>query len=427
MRVGVGAASIGVAAADEQLLDDRLDGDRARRRAAVVGRHVAPAEQRAALPRATIRSNSRLDRAPRAPRRAAGTRGRRRTAPAGGSAMPRRAASLRKNRSGIWMRMPAPSPVFASQPQAPRCSQVDEDLQRLPDDRVRAPALDVDDEADAAGVVLVARVVEAVGRKVAVRCGTRIYVPQRARRKTDSTHRIHAFCLWMRYAYRAWAAIVRRASWPAGLDTPWARPCYVVPVHGAPPHPLLSPLRLRRARVVARVRCRRPAGEKPRTASSLLAAASFPLSSRRFHRNKLIRFCCPARASALPAGARPRPSEGPRRSAEICRAHGNRMLTSTIVELDRPNCGAACRAAAGPPARARGREHPHHPRGGRRVRAAGDALFDRQGLVGAAAPGAEGVLSRADSVPAAAHRHHLQVPRDDRVPRLVRRARSAPG
>ncbi len=33
----------------------------------------------------------------------------------------------------------------------------------------------------------------------------------------------------------------------------------------------------------------------------------------------------------------------------------------------------------------------------------------------------------ADSVPAAAHRHHLQVPRDDRVPRLVRGARSAPG
>ena len=34
------------------------------------------------------------------------------------------AASLRKNRSGIWMRMPAPSPVLASQPQAPRCSRL---------------------------------------------------------------------------------------------------------------------------------------------------------------------------------------------------------------------------------------------------------------------------------------------------------------
>ena len=59
--------------------------------------------------------------------------------------------------------MPAPSPVLASQPQAPRCSQVDEHLEGLPDDRVRAAALDVDDEADAAGVVLVARVVEASG------------------------------------------------------------------------------------------------------------------------------------------------------------------------------------------------------------------------------------------------------------------------
>ena len=72
---------------------------------------------------------------------------------------------------------------------------------------------------------------------------------------------------------------------------------------------------------------------------------------------------------------------------------------------------------ARPPARPRGREHPHHARGGGRVRAAGDALFDRQGLVGPAAAGAEGVLPRADSVSAAPRRHHLQVPRDDRVPR----------
>ena len=79
----------------------------------------------------------------------------------------------------------------------------------------------------------------------------------------------------------------------------------------------------------------------------------------------------------------------------------------------RPRSAAATR----PSARARGREHPHHARGGRRVRAAGHALLDRQGLVGAAAPGAEGVLSRADSLPAAARRHDLQVPRDDRVPR----------
>src|SRR5207245_10187587 len=47
--------------------------------------------------------------------------------------------------------------------------QVAEDLQRLADDRVRLLACDVDDEADAAGVVLVARVVEALGGRLAGR------------------------------------------------------------------------------------------------------------------------------------------------------------------------------------------------------------------------------------------------------------------
>ena len=46
------------------------------------------------------------------------------------------------------------------------------------------------------------------------------------------------------------------------------------------------------------------------------------------------------------------------------------------------------------PATARSREHPHHARGRRRVREAGDALLDRQGQLGHAAPGAQGVLSR---------------------------------
>jgi hypothetical protein len=38
--------------------------------------------------------------------------------------------------------------------------QVEQDLQPLLDDGVRFPALDVDHEADAAGVVLVARIVQ---------------------------------------------------------------------------------------------------------------------------------------------------------------------------------------------------------------------------------------------------------------------------
>ena len=32
--------------------------------------------------------------------------------------------ALRKNVSGVWIMMPAPSPVFASHPQAPRCSRL---------------------------------------------------------------------------------------------------------------------------------------------------------------------------------------------------------------------------------------------------------------------------------------------------------------
>ena len=47
----------------------------------------------------------------------------------------------------------------------------------------------------------------------------------------------------------------------------------------------------------------------------------------------------------------------------------------------------------------------------------GDAVLDRQGQLGDAAPGAQGVLPVAAAVPAAARRHHLEVPGDVRVPR----------
>ena len=66
---------------------------------------------------------------------------------------------------------------------------------------------------------------------------------------------------------------------------------------------------------------------------------------------------------------------------------------------------------------ARGRGDPHLPRGGGDLRQAGDALFDRQGFVGAAASGDEGVLSGQAAVPVPACRHDLEVPRDDRVSR----------
>ena len=49
--------------------------------------------------------------------------------------------------------MPAPSPVFGSAPNAPRCFMFQHG-ERLADDLVRLAALDIDDHADAARVVL---------------------------------------------------------------------------------------------------------------------------------------------------------------------------------------------------------------------------------------------------------------------------------
>ena len=107
---------------------------------------------------ATIASNERSMRCAVRRRRAAGRPGRRRIRrPAAAAPAP----TLRRNASGIWMRMPAPSPVLTSQPQAPRCSRLMSTCSALRDDAVRLAALDVDDEADAAGVVLVGGVVQA--------------------------------------------------------------------------------------------------------------------------------------------------------------------------------------------------------------------------------------------------------------------------
>ena len=44
--------------------------------------------------------------------------------PAGGSSMPRSPASRLKKASGIWVRIPAPSPVSGSLPLVPRCSRL---------------------------------------------------------------------------------------------------------------------------------------------------------------------------------------------------------------------------------------------------------------------------------------------------------------
>ena len=66
---------------------------------------------------------------------------------------------------------------------------------------------------------------------------------------------------------------------------------------------------------------------------------------------------------------------------------------------------------------ARGGVHPHHPRGGGRVRASRAAVLGRQGLRGHAAPGREGLLARTAALPGHARRHRPQLPRGARVPR----------
>src|SRR5271167_2859480 len=62
-----------------------------------------------------------------------------------------------------------------------------------------------------------------------------------------------------------------------------------------------------------------------------------------------------------------------------------------------------------------------HPEGSRgAIRAAGAAVFDRQGLLGAAAPRAEGVLPGAAAVSISTYRYDLEIPRHDHVPRCDR-------
>src|SRR5215475_11146895 len=70
-----------------------------------------------------------------------------------------------------------------------------------------------------------------------------------------------------------------------------------------------------------------------------------------------------------------------------------------------------------PPAAARGGEHLHPARGGGRVQQSGAALLDRQGFGGAAASRAQGLCAGKAAVPPAAHRHDVEIPRNDRVPR----------
>ena len=138
------------------------------------------------------------------------------------------------------------------------------------------------------------------------------------------------------------------------------------------------------------------------------------------------------------AGRPGRPSDGG--PADVPRARGgggpgNRRKAAALVERyrERPVNGSGMepvRAGGGTltmadrhdlrtvaPRRARGRVDPHHPRGGRRVRAPGAAVLGRQGLGRRCCTWPRRRSGRHAPVPGDARRHRPQLPRGHRVPR----------
>ena len=90
-----------------------------------------------------------------------------------------------------------------------------------------------------------------------------------------------------------------------------------------------------------------------------------------------------------------------------------RLRMTPLITVTRKRSKYVAETSAAP----RSRVHRDHARRGRRVQKAGDAVFDRQGFQRHAACRAQGVLSGETALPAAACRHHLEVPRHDRVSR----------
>ena len=60
--------------------------------------------------------------------------------------------------------MPAPSPVCGIAAASAAMRQIDEDLDALEDDIVRLVAFDIGDEADAAVIVFILRMIQTLGR-----------------------------------------------------------------------------------------------------------------------------------------------------------------------------------------------------------------------------------------------------------------------
>ena len=159
-RASASAGSNAAAAADEHLLEPRLDRDGRRAEQPIVGRHAAASRAAADLlrgrslrtaPRTCFARRVRVREEHEAGAVVAG--GRQRDAERRGDLAQEAVRHLHEDAGAVAGRRLAAAGAAVQ--------QVDQDAQPLLDDGVRAAALDVDDEADAAGVVLVRRVVQA--------------------------------------------------------------------------------------------------------------------------------------------------------------------------------------------------------------------------------------------------------------------------
>ena len=171
-------------AGQEQLLERRLGVTRHLSDHRVVVRHVPPAEDGQVLAGGDL-----LDGRPSRPRTLRDRVGRNAQptayVPASGSS---KSTTSRRKPSGIWTRMPAPSPTLASAPVAPRWSRWHSDAMPRSMMRWLAPAVHVDDEADTAGVVLECRVVQAL----------------RAGNVVHRRHPVRVGSVWSRHSGRHW-------------------------------------------------------------------------------------------------------------------------------------------------------------------------------------------------------------------------------
>ncbi len=91
------------------------------------------------------------------------------------------AHSRAKNLCGIWIRTPAPSPVSGIAAASAAMRQIDQNLNALDDDVVRFVTVDVGNEADAAGIVLIAGVVETLACRESVGLAVVVHVASSGR------------------------------------------------------------------------------------------------------------------------------------------------------------------------------------------------------------------------------------------------------